>query len=178
MTDSEMRRFTAKINKNGPIPEHAKHLGRCWVWIAGKFWCGYGCFTTPKKTWYSHRLAHETFIGEIPKGMWVLHKCDNRACVNPDHLFLGNNQDNVDDKIAKGRNANQQGHEWRKFIKSVQPRGEKSASAKLCDKQVLEMRKCYVKRSAQFGTTALAKKFGIPCSHVWSIVNRKAWIHI
>lgn len=175
---SQQQKFASKIDMNGPIPPHAPHLGRCWIWAAGKFWCGYGCFTYFRKTWYCHRLSYHIFVGEIPTKIQVLHKCDNRLCVNPEHLFLGTNKDNVDDKIKKGRNTHQSGKKWAEFIRSVQPRGEKSKCAKLTDDQVKEMRKAYVKGSSTNGTTALSKRYKVPCSHVWSIVNRKAWVHI
>lgn len=75
----------------------------CWNWL--KYVdpsTGYGNFRQDGHQ-LAHRWAYATFRGEIPKGMWVLHSCDNRRCVNPDHLFLGNSRDNVLDMVAKGR---------------------------------------------------------------------------
>lgn len=65
---------------------------------------GYGKRKYKKKTWRAHRAAWDEVFGEIPKGMCVLHKCDNRACVNIEHLFLGTVKDNNLDMIQKGRN--------------------------------------------------------------------------
>jgi hypothetical protein len=64
---------------------------------------GYAKITHEKRSWYGHRLSWTKKRGVIPKGMLVLHKCDNRICINPDHLFLGTVQDNHDDMRAKGR---------------------------------------------------------------------------
>lgn len=71
----------------------------CWNWTAAYDRQGYGRL----KSKCAHRVSYELFIDTIPKGMWVLHKCDNVKCVNPDHLFLGTHQDNVNDKMSKGR---------------------------------------------------------------------------
>lgn len=78
----------------------------CWVWTACKNSDGYGHFgvgpSTPGK---AHRVSYELFRGPIPDGQMVCHKCDNPSCVNPEHLFLGSGQDNMDDRQAKGRTA-------------------------------------------------------------------------
>lgn len=76
----------------------------CWIWKANKNPKGYGMFVVSTK---NKRLAHnviwEKLNGVRPKGMLILHKCDNRACVNPDHLFLGTAKDNTQDMLKKGR---------------------------------------------------------------------------
>lgn len=65
---------------------------------------GYGQFAiTPEEVFSAHRFSYLWFVGEIPEGLQVLHSCDNRKCVNPDHLFLGTHQDNMDDMKRKGR---------------------------------------------------------------------------
>lgn len=75
----------------------------CWLWAAGIQSDGYGTFRAFDKSDLAHRASLMLHRGAIPTGMHVLHKCDNRSCVNPDHLFLGSNYDNVLDKCAKGR---------------------------------------------------------------------------
>lgn len=77
--------------------------GECWLWIANRNWAGYGLFKREGKTRAAHREAWRAAHGDIPAGLQVLHRCDNRACVNPAHLFLGSQKDNIQDCIAKGR---------------------------------------------------------------------------
>jgi hypothetical protein len=98
------QRFWKKVNKLGGVPVHAEHLGHCWVWVAATQG-GYGALGTgprPARIVRAHVFSWELHRGST-EGLWVLHKCDNKACVNPDHLFLGTCQDNHDDMIAKGR---------------------------------------------------------------------------
>jgi hypothetical protein len=75
----------------------------CWEWNGARTSAGYGEISRGGKVRYVHRLSWEIHRSPIPKGQHVLHRCDNPPCWNPDHLFLGTNQDNTDDKIAKGR---------------------------------------------------------------------------
>jgi len=75
----------------------------CWPWTAAVNNSGYGLFRLPHGNERAHRMAWRLTQGEIPKGMWVCHHCDNRRCVRPSHLFLGDPQANVDDMIAKDR---------------------------------------------------------------------------
>lgn len=86
--------FWSKVNKEN----------ECWIWNGGLTKKGYGQFHSKKiEESRAHRVAWLIVYGPIPKGLHVCHKCDIRSCVNPDHLFLGTNQDNVNDKVAKNR---------------------------------------------------------------------------
>lgn len=74
----------------------------CWLWVGHINRTGYGHMRVMGKTVMAHRLSYALLVKE-PKKLHVLHKCDTPCCVNPDHLFLGTNQDNVNDKMSKGR---------------------------------------------------------------------------
>lgn len=73
----------------------------CWIWMAGTR-AGYGIY----KQVYAHRYSYEKYKGSISDGLHVLHRCDIRTCVNPEHLFLGTNDDNIADMVSKGRHSN------------------------------------------------------------------------
>jgi hypothetical protein len=99
-------RFWLKVNKDGPIPPHVRHLGRCWEWTDELWSRGYGRLRVGRRHLMAHRVAWEIHFGEIPNETpFVLHNCDNRACVNAPggHLRLGTHQDNMDDMVARKR---------------------------------------------------------------------------
>lgn len=75
----------------------------CWNWTGYKTEKGYGKFGINYRAHLAHRLSYEYFIEPIPKGLFVCHHCDNPSCVNPFHLFVGTNRDNMIDMYAKGR---------------------------------------------------------------------------
>ncbi len=101
-------RFWEKVNKNGKQMPHVPELGNCWEWTAVKFANGYGTFSKEGKTVKAHRFSYELHFGAIGLGKDVCHKCDNKPCVRPDHLFEGTRSENLKDCVAKGRWDNQQ----------------------------------------------------------------------
>lgn len=97
-TESESERLW-----NSCIPE--PNSG-CWIWMLSLNHCGYGQVEFRKKKAKAHRASWMANVGPIAAGVMVLHKCDNRACINPDHLFLGSAKDNTDDMVRKNRAPN------------------------------------------------------------------------
>lgn len=97
LSESHQKLFWAKVTM---IPFHD-----CWEWTAAKNEKGYGVFGRGKETDKASRISWRLIKGEIKNGLFVLHKCGNPGCVNPNHLFLGTNLDNVKDMIKKARNS-------------------------------------------------------------------------
>jgi len=128
-------RFDSKVER---IPE-----GGCHVWMGGLLASGgYGVFMANKVSHRAHRFSWIQANGEIPKGMFILHSCDNPCCVNPDHLSVGTHQDNMDDMVKKGRQN--------------PARGTKHSSHKLTEKQVRAIRASSVssrKLGAEYGVS-------------------------
>lgn len=108
-------RFWAKVDKT---PE-------CWNWTGGCNDRGYGTFANGHGHQLAHRYAYEISSGSIPDGVFVLHRCDNRRCVNPSHLWLGTAQDNTADMIAKGRAAwqGERAAHWGAMVRERHRRG-------------------------------------------------------
>lgn len=92
-------RFLSKIDAKGFDPNE------CWVWRGAGKGNGYGHFNGPDGAVGAHRMAFMLFKGEIPDGMDICHTCDNRWCVNPDHLYAGTRQENMSDCVSRGRAA-------------------------------------------------------------------------
>lgn len=92
-----LNRFFSKINKTDS----------CWIWISATSHNGYGVFWLNGGNIRAHRLSYKIHNGDIPEYIHVLHRCDNRICVNPDHLFLGTHSDNMKDMVIKKRHYRQ-----------------------------------------------------------------------
>jgi len=132
----------------------------CIEWDKAKNKAGYGVFRNGNVLTYAHRAAYEKAHGPIPKGMCICHKCDNPACVNPDHLFLGTHADNVRDKQSKGRH----------------PLGESHSNHKLTSEQVSKIR--FLHERGGTSIRGLAKKFSVSYSVAYRIINGTVWKHI
>ena len=139
----------------------------CWEWLGTKR-NGYGRTTTgsrsdgTRKSISAHRLSYQLFNGNIPPGNVVCHKCDNRCCINPDHLFAGTVQDNVNDRERKGRNK--------------PPKGSENGRAKLSEKDVLTARTERSDRGTSY--QALAKKYGVAKKTIMDAVKGVNWKYL
>lgn len=151
----------------------------CWEWKGEKTKAGYGRCRLIRKDSKSHdelahRLSYRIHMGEdIPAKMCICHKCDNPACVNPTHLFLGTDKDNSDDKVKKNRQA--QGENFREIIKKVIPRGEKHYLAKFSANDIKDI--CEL-RMLGLNFEEIAYIFNVSFTTVFNIVKKKTWTHI
>ena len=132
----------------------------CWEW-QGFLLDGYGVITRASETVRAHRASYEMHKGPIPEGFFVCHACDNRRCVNPDHLFAGTPNDNAQDMIRKGRD--------RKVA------GEQSPHAKLTTMEVLEIRAL---RKLGAIRREVAERFGVSLALIDKVASRQAWKHV
>jgi hypothetical protein len=184
-------RFWQKVNKVGPIPAHAPELGHCWEWIACRGH-GYGSLTIKRRRFPAHRVSFAIAHGRVPDGLLVLHRCDNRACVNPGHLYAGTLLDNSRDAVERGRLMRGPAHQA--AMRRVAARGEKHGSktrpraypelevrgedhgnAKLTESDVLAIR-----AARQSGETlrSIGERFGVTLQQVHNIAKRKSWAHV
>ena len=166
ISNSQNRKYCDNCTHSRPLEErfwsNVLKTDSCWLWTAGLDNHGYGYSMTPnKQSGKAHRVAWELTNGEIPAGLGVLHRRDNPRCVNPDHLFLGTQADNMHDMWRKGRGADR--------------RGENQGRHVLTEDQARE-----VLRRALTGEdqSLIASEFGVHRVTVCSIKNRRTWKHL
>lgn len=146
-------RFWSKVNKTSG----------CWIWTAALDTHGYGAFGIRRESGkmrmrQASKVAWELTNGPIPKGMHTLHKCDTPACVNPDHLYLGTQADNVRDAVARGRARG--------------AAGVRNTKARLTEWDVLEIRK------KPMPSLALARAFMVSRDTIYAIWSGRTWRHL
>ena len=149
--------ITRFMDKVSPEPNSG-----CWLWTGLERGAGYGSFNYLGRERRAHRIAWALLRGPIPVGMSVLHRCDVRLCVNPAHLFLGTQQDNIRDSIAKGRfNTG-----------PCSSPGERNSKARLTEGAVRFIRASALSRAA------LARLFGVAPSTVRYALRGTTWAHV
>lgn len=135
-------------------------MSACILWDGARSGDGYGTVTINGKQHAAHRIAWAKANGEIPAGKWVLHKCDNPICVNPEHLFVGTPKENIQDCISKGRRNT--------------PRGSCHANAKLTEDQVRQI----LVKARDTKRAELARGYGVSEALISLIVAKKIWKHV
>ena len=146
-----MDRFLSKVLKTS----------NCWLWTACKTQSGYGVFSLNRKYIRAHRASWVLHFGELPKsdgfnGICVLHHCDVRHCVNPNHLYLGTGKENMKDRTCRDR----------------LPKGSAHANSKLVEQDIIDIR-----RDIRQGVI-VAKKYNITPAQISNIRLRKQWGHV
>ncbi len=131
----------------------------CWVWQGSLSKSGYGKSSYQDKSWRSHRLMFYFYNGFVPS--IVMHSCDNRACVNPNHLKEGTHRENMIDMVKKGR--------------SSKPKGTHHSQSRFRDEDIILMRKYY---EDGYDLDFISRKYSTHKEYIRQIVNRKRWSHI
>lgn len=165
------RRFFGKINKDGGIV--SEDLGHCWTWLGGNL-KGYGAIKIGQKQRSAHRVSWEIHFGEIPKGLWVLHRCNTTMCCNPNHLVLGTQRDNERHKDVQNRRP--KGAQCDPWRHKLGHRGEKSASSKVTEENVREIRRLYAEGAKLKELAALFP--ALKEAAISHIVTRRNWAHV
>lgn len=144
---------------------HISVGAECWAWTGMRHRQGYGWIRSAPavggRMKLAHRLSWELFRGQIPRGMNVLHRCDNPPCVRPSHLFLGTQADNVTDMETKGRGR--------------KAHGASHPSAKLTPEKVAEIR---LRVAAGESKRSLSMEYGVARHTILSVVLRRIWAHV
>lgn len=134
----------------------------CWEWQRNLTPKGYGEIHRDGRTRRAHRVAYELYVGPIPAGACVCHRCDNPSCIYPGHLFLGTHADNSADRVAKGRSC----------APKRPATGERNGQAKLTADHVRRIRELHARGEP---AVAIAVSYGITPTQVGNVVKRRSW---
>lgn len=172
-----MRKYTHEERvktfwNNVKLPERIG-TDECWEWQGHCVPNGYGSLRVNGKDTGTHRFAYTISVGPIPDGLFVLHTCDNPPCCNPAHLWLGTNQDNMDDMARKDRRKNGDGGKSYFHDHPETRRGERNSRAKLTDDDVRRIRELYTQGMTQ---VELGQMFGVNQTNIGRAIRR--WKHV
>ena len=141
----------------------------CMEWQGARSPSGYGEIKIQGKKYNTHRVVYRIVCGVFDYSLWVLHKCDNPPCCNPDHLFLGTRSDNMKDCFKKGRLTHI-------YNKRPTQTAQKNHMAKLSKSRINFIRKHYKPRDEKFGATALGKRFNVSKGRICDVVHNRTYI--
>lgn len=171
LLDAAAKSFWANVNRNGPTVQHVPDLECCWLWNGALNGSGYGTFRGRGV----HRWSYEYFIGMIPNGFEVCHRCDVRNCVRPSHLFAGTRSENIRDCLRKGRGN----------LPAKVHHGEDHGRAKLTWTKVREIRRRVQDlpkpgrdifgRFTGPNTRGLATEYGVTSALISQVIQGKIW---
>lgn len=161
----------------------------CWLWLGTLTKSGYGTAAVEGKTVGAHRASYLAFCGPIPEGLFICHRCNNRACVNPDHLYAGTHTDNMADRKRAGLYYEGEDHwthikperlatgekHWSNLHPDKTCKGERNGSVKITEQELFEIRAAFA--TGEPGQR-IAKRYGLGKTQIYRIRDGRSWRHL